>query len=305
MNKEIVTFSHNDLDAFIACLNIEFKFPNLKKTYFYTNYGDIEEKTEQVIQYIKENNIKELIITDVSFATSPECLKKLDDLNISSVFIDHHLYPNGFFDNIKMKVIYDKSKAACLLTSEFLGNIGKHKKLEELTRLGDIYDCWRINHSHFSLAQDFNEYFWSYDFEKLRDIIQKNDYNIPENFQEITKQIKEKYTAHIKNLNDKGLIQRSGGISFIFTDEWFNQAQLIELAIGQSIIIGITSFGIIRVRINEFSDLSDDFKNKLRKELTGEDNTGHLNAFSYKINGNFDKLIQEAEKISTTIERLK
>ena len=38
MPDELIVLLHNDLDAIGAYINIEYKFPTLKKKYFYTNY---------------------------------------------------------------------------------------------------------------------------------------------------------------------------------------------------------------------------------------------------------------------------
>ena len=63
MEKELIVFTHNDLDMAGTVLCIENKIPNIQKKYFYTNYGDITKipltQTGKVRRYVRESTLKD------------------------------------------------------------------------------------------------------------------------------------------------------------------------------------------------------------------------------------------------------
>lgn len=304
--KELVVFTHSDLDAAGCVLNIEFKLPSIPKKYFYTNYGDIEKITQEVIQYIKENNIQSLLMADVSFATNKECLAEIMELGIDVTLIDHHQYPEDFFSDFpSLKLIHDTSKSATLLCNEYLKNTGKNENLDKLTKIIDVYDIWQINDPKFNFAQDLNEYFWRYSIPVFCKGVQEAGWNLPHDFLPVVRHIRQEYTNGIKDYEERGLIQRGGKITLCFGHDWFNQILIREMNQGQDFVIGLSSYGIIKVRISEKADYTNEQKRFLMKELTGKI-TGHENAFTYKMKSvSFDKLINESQRIAKIIQNLK
>ena len=54
--KEYVVFSHNDLDALGSMLCFDYITPDIKKTYFHTNYANIPEIVDEILLYTSRNH---------------------------------------------------------------------------------------------------------------------------------------------------------------------------------------------------------------------------------------------------------
>jgi len=307
MNDELIIFGHNDLDMLGCVLNIEYKIPNVPKKYFYTNYANINEIAAKIEKYINEHGNTNILIVDVSFSDNKESLRKLYQL-AKCTYIDHHLYPVGFWDEFpRMKVVHDKSKCAAKICNEYFGNKGKNSNLDKLTFLIDVYDIWQTKSPAFNISQDLNNYFWEFDLEILRDKIIENNYDIPSDFHDAVSRINANYKAAIMAFEERKLIQRSGDITIAFINDWFNQVMIREMKNGKNIVIGANSYGIIKIRIKEESPYSEEQKNSLRLALTGTENTGHMNAFTYRMNGpyNFGTIVKHIEFVVKNINEMK
>jgi oligoribonuclease NrnB/cAMP/cGMP phosphodiesterase (DHH superfamily) len=306
MNNELIIFTHNDLDAITCALNIEYKMPSIAKKYFYTNYQNIHEIVTKIEKYISEHNNTHLLITDVSFSDNKSALRQLYKM-AQCTFIDHHLYPDGFWDEFpNMKVRHDVTKCAAKLCNEYFGNKGKNSNLDKLTFLCDVYDIWQTKSPAFDIAQDLNNYFWQFDFESLRDRIIENNYDLPSDFKDVVTKVKANANASIMSFEERKLIQRNGDVAIAFVNDYFNEIMIKEMKNGKNIVIGATGYGIIKVRIKEGSKYSKAAKNSLRLALTGTENIGHENAFTYKIKShpNFKNILIEIEKITRLINEL-
>lgn len=312
MNKsnELVIFTHNDLDALGSMLNIEYKFPNIEKKYFFTNYGNLDKIADEIEDYILSNNIKHIIMADVSFATNKDALRRIYNLMKDNyiIHIDHHEYPDNFWDEFpKMKVIHDKSKCAAKLCNEFFQNTGKNKNLDKLTYLTDVYDIWQSKNKHFDIAQSLNDYFWTYDITILKDKIINNNYKLPGDFFQVTANIKKTYEAEIQNYEKRNLIHRFNDITVAFVDEFFNPILIKEMKNGQNFVINSTTWGLVKVRINNDVDLCTKKKKQIMKEITGSDDIGHENAFTYKIQDkiNFERIMEEIKHVVNVITEIR
>ena len=310
--NELIVFTHNDADALGCVLNIEHKFPNVEKKYFYTNYANIDEIVDQIIEFKNQSNSQHIIIADVSFSDNKSSLAKLYDVFKSCTHIDHHMYPDGFWDDFpNMKVFWDKSRSATQICHDVFGN--DVDQLTKLSKLIDVYDLWQEKHEMFNISQDLNEYFWHrvrvgnnpVSIESLAKEIVARDFKLPEDFIRTVRMIKEKYTAAIENYEERGLIKRAGEITICFIDDYFNQVLLKELAQGKNFVIGANSYGIIRIRVNRECPYTEEQLNKVRFDLTGNAEYGHLHAFTYRINGaaSFEKLVEEVKKITQVIDK--
>jgi len=305
MNDELIVMTHNDLDALGCMLNIEYKWPQVRKKYFHTNYANITQIVDDIEDYARRNKNTHILIPDVSFSTAKEHLKRLYNIGKCTV-IDHHLYPDGFWDEFPdMKVIHDKTKSATLLCNEHLGNKGKNQNLDNLSTLIDVYDIWQVKNKHFDTAQDLNEYFWQYDIGYLCNEIIQNGYKLPKNYLSVVDKIHQNFNEAIDKFEKRKLIHRAGEITICFVDEWFNQILVKEMKRGKNFVIGANSHGIIKVRISEDSPYTDEQKNNLRISLTGTADIGHMNAFTYKMKEqvSFDNLMKEIQKVTKEIER--
>lgn len=306
---DLVIGTHNDLDALGTMLNIEYRFPNVSKQYFHTNYYNMEPLVQGIIDSVTTNNVKHVLLTDISFSDEKQSLQKLYELTekgVSLTFIDHHIYPEGFFDDFpNMKIIHDTSKSATLLCNEYFSNTGKDKRLDQLTYLIDVYDLWQINDKAFNVSQDLNNYFWNCgkSILELNEEITNKGFKLPSDFKDVVQKVNDDCDQAIEQFENSKLIQRSGLITLCFVDEWFNQIMLQEMASGKDFVVGINSYGVIRVRIKQETPYTAEQISKLKEVLVGKPDYGHMHAFTYKMNGKgFEKLIKEAERVVNVIK---
>jgi hypothetical protein len=308
MSNELVVFTHNDLDALGCMLNIEYKWPQVKKKYFHTNYANIDKIVQEIVDYQKANGSTHLIMPDVSFSDNKESLKILYNAFEHCTHIDHHMYPDGFWDEFpNMKVQWDKTKSATLICNEYLGNKGKNSNLDKLSMIIDVYDIWQDQHPAFSISQDMNEYFWHCANQESIEIMMKrfisNDYGLPIDYSIVTEAIRDKYENAIDSYEKRNLIHRADKITIAFVNDWFNQILIREMQDGQEFVIGANSNGIIKIRINQRVPYTVQQLNKIREILTGNPEYGHLHAFTYKVNGtvDFNSIMEEVKKVTETI----
>jgi len=307
MTQELIVFTHCDLDAAACILNIEYKWPDIKKRYYHTNYSNIPQKVDEIAQFVKDTGNHHILITDVSFSDAKDSMRRLYNIGVVT-HIDHHMYPDGFWDEFPdMKVHYSKEKCAGLLTNEYLGNTGKNKNLDNLTKIIDVYDIWQTKHPAFDFSQNLNEYFWRTGMEKFCSSIIANNFSLPDDFTEVTNHINRECEMAVQSYEERKLIYRSNDITIMFVNDWFNQIMIADMKKGQNFVIGINSHGIVRVRIRKESPYTDDQKNALRFALTGSSEYGHLDAFTYKAKqtGNTDVLVKEAEIVVNEINKVK
>lgn len=305
MNDELIVLLHNDLDAAGCQLNIEYKMPNIRKKYFYTNYGDLKQKVQEIEDYIKQHGNTHCLMADVSWSTHPNELHIMCSIFEKITLIDHHLYPDGFFDNYpKLKVHWDKSKCATLLCYEYFKN--DNQNLLKLSKLIDVYDIWQDKHPAFEISQDLNRFFWEIGMQKFAFDCINSEYSLPYYYKTVVDNITERYTEAINKYENRRLIHRTEKITLVFVDEWFNEILVQEMKAGRDFVINATSFGIIKVRINQTSNINSDMKNKLRLELTGVEDIGHENAFTYKMKKSvsFENIMTEMKSIIQNINNI-
>lgn len=306
MSNELIVFTHNDLDALGCMLNLEFRFPNVQKKYFHTNYANIIALTDEILEYQKANGNTHIVMPDVSFSDNKESLRRIYETFQNCTHIDHHLYADGFWDEFpKMKVVWDKTKCATKLCNEYLGNTGKNQNLDKLTYLIDVYDLWQDKNTYFDTAQDLNEYFWKVDIAWFKDEVVKGNYALPRNYIDVVNKAHIEYIKTMESYEKRNLIHRAGNTTVCFVNDWFNQIMIKEMRQGKHFVIGVNSYGIVKVRINQDAPVTPQQLNKLRLELTGTENIGHMHAFTYKVKGqvDFNAIMVEVKKVTDAIGR--
>lgn len=305
MQDELIIFTHNDLDAGGTIINIEYKMPEIKKKYFYTNYGDIEKQVQDIEDYVNQHGNKYCLMTDISWSTSPESLHKMCSLFEKITLIDHHLYPDGFFDAYpKLKVHWDKSKSATLLTYEYFKN--DNTELRKLSELVDVYDLWQDTLPLFTEAQDLNEFFWEIGREKFINDCINSGYKLPHYYDSVVSDIQRRYTEEIAKFENRKLIHRSAKVTVAFVDSWFNQILVKEMKEGKDFVINATSFGIFKIRINAAAPITSEQKDLLRMSLCGTKDIGHECAFSYKMKDpvSFENIMKQIKFVINEINRI-
>lgn len=322
---------HNDLDAASCAWNIQ-TLVKIKK-FFFTNYANLTDIVNEVIDYAEKKNHNEIIIADVSMSDNQTALDKLYDYFVMKqgggiLYIDHHMYADGFFDKYSspgFKCIWDNTKSAGFLCRETFTKKTKyydHKlnqfnaNLTRLTILADVYDCWRTDHPWFDEAQDLNEYFF---FNKqaieenvvnFGNKLRENNFELFEDYPDFVKELHESQNKVIANMEDQHRILRMSkdGISVTLVMSWdcFNPILISEMKKGVDFVIGVNAYGTFKVRINGKSKLSLNFKKMLRKELVGNENFGHPEAFTYRIKDlSYDNIQKESNKIVSLILKYK
>lgn len=309
--KLIVHFTHHDLDALGCCLHLDYATPGIKKKTFHTNYRDIEEKTSEVYDYCIENKPKLLLITDISFASSKLQLKKLEEiLSLTKVILlDHHEYPENFFNDIKIKSVIDITKSATKITQEKLKTKGKNKNLDALSDMINIFDIWLSKEKSFGISLALNSYFWRLNdklsIEQILEKIKNNDYKPPK-FKEFYKNNMEKVIPFLKKSREKKLITSDGFFTVAFIDDYFNEVLYEEFNSGVEFVMIANSYGITRFRFNTSGKLTRKQKEEIKLKLIGTLDIGHLNAFSDKIqNSNFDKIMARVEEVYKIVDKYK
>lgn len=303
----VVNYGHNDLDQLGCMLNIHYGLPGANITFFHTNYRNITEVSHEAKEYIHKHDIQLLLITDVSFAQHRDLLEMFSEMTTNGlkiIYIDHHIYPDNFFDGLNMKVHHDITKAATLLTHEFFGNQNKSHNLDILTNTINIYDLWKVKEPNFKHSMELNEYFWEVGIEWLYNEITSSNYNLPGNYAQMVQQHNLDAKSNIEKYHNKNLIHSDGTTTIAFVDKFFNEILFDEFEKGIKFMIISNSYGVIRVRTSQFSDITDTVKNKIKYDILGASDIGHLNAYALKVKEvSFNHIMEEIKRISGIINK--
>jgi hypothetical protein len=273
----MLVFLHNDLDA-IGCEMCIDEMPFKVNKKFYTNYSDFEEKVDEIINYSFATRDDELLIADLSFAERPDTLQKLTTHFKSVLHIDHHQYPDEFFEriigkNYKHKI--DINRCAAKICYDLFGL--NNENLKVLCSIIDSYDRWVVNSPYFKKGQQLNKYFWNVEWDHFKEF--KN--GVPEDYTKVVSEIEETEKREIAELKEKGFIVRAKSgpkITFVFGWKHFNPILISEMEEGQDFVIGVYK-NIYKVRIKA-GVLNHEQCRELQMLLTGNV-TGHDNAFTF------------------------
>ncbi len=306
-NNEVVVLGHNDLDQLGCMLNIECALPNTPKVYYHTNYRDLKDKVQDVMEYIRGNFNELLIITDVSFAETRDLLEELLRLPCKVLYFDHHVYPDGFFDGLNMTYVHDEGRSATKIVHDWFEVDSKN--LNALTELINSYDLWLTNNEHFRASMELNDYFWTQDIGFLFDKIVHHDYKLPSDYLDTVKRRNQVASETIQGYYSRGLIHTDNTTTIAFVDEFFNNILLDEFKRGVKVFIVANSYGVIRVRFNQYlgDELTEEVRQNIKTSILNGKNIGHLNAFAVKLEHNsFENIMREIKRISNIIKhRLK
>ena len=300
--KTIVNLNHNDLDALGCILHLNNKTPTVNKKYFYTNYRDLEEKVADVYDFCFMNTPDLLLITDISFSNYKHLLKKLEEIKVICpvIFIDHHAYEDGFFDEFNFPIYHDITKSATLICEKYFKTT--NESLNNLSNLINIFDTWDMTSPEFRASLSLNNFFYkkteNISIDEYADIIKNDGYKLPD-LKEFIKQDIETSKTKIENFRKRKLITSDGFFTVAFVDECFNEILYEEFMKHKvEFVLIANSYGITRFRFNALGKFSTQQKEEIKQKLIGTLNVGHLNAFSDKIqNSNFDKIMNRVEEV--------
>ena len=320
--------THNDLDALGCTLVLRSKLKTRDEELCClqrTNYKDLSDKIDFLLKNAnriiklhtsKKNDVYSvpeinLYIMDVSFSQHKDLLMELCKCFTHVTFIDHHMYPEKFFEDVckecaNISINVKQDRCATVLTYEEgkldFNDVQKSPfTLEHLVSLINDYDMWKTDSISFDSAFWLNEYFKSEDenfafpeiiedFEEL-DLSERlkvkgwtlNYYDCVEQYLMLkTKNDVEKIVA-----NDK-LYHVENDVTFLNTFDCFQHFVYTEMLKGQNIVTATDADNTrvkVRIKPNVYTSAS---LNEFRKALTGFENFGHPLAFSYQ--GDFSKL---------------
>lgn len=294
----IAHFTHNDLDALGCMLNLHAAHPNTHIHTFHTNYRNIVDVVEECINFCQKYTPEFLLISDVSFSQERILLQEiLNKVSCDVIYLDHHVYPDNFFDGLNMTYVHDVERSATQITHDYF-NVN-HPTVNAITKIIDVYDLWQRKHVLFEKAIELNEYFWTVDRTWMYDTMINNDYKLPGDYMSSVNVNNQLANDAITKYYEKNLIHTNGETTIVFADEYFNKILLQEFNKGIKFVIIANSYGIIRIRFNQYSDISKDTKEAMKQAIIGDSNTGHLNAFTFKLEQNsFANLMDEIKRIS-------
>lgn len=290
--------THNDLDALgsVICFNESTPIIYLEQT----NYADLPLKANVLLEKARELQklcknsegdvfntfTNTLIIMDVSFSQHRELLEKLCQ-NFDRVhLIDHHMYPDDFFDVLEyeysnLEVTVEQGECASRLTYKKFD--GMHMFLDKLTKIINDYDMWNTSSENFEYALWLNE-FYKEQVQKgftFREILDKFRNNLSEivsfeyGIDDLMKKTLLKASEIIAN---NVLYKRVNDVTLLNTDECFQYFVYNEMLCDQNIVIARCNNRVkIRIKPDVFTDETLD---EFREALTGSVNFGHPLAFS-------------------------
>lgn len=303
----MILLNHNDLDALGCelCLLPKFNFSRI----YHTNYADFEDVVARIAA--ENSDDKDLIVTDLCFSDFRESFKVLRK-NFNIIHIDHHSYPDNFFENVdkeietpyKYKSIIDTSKCAAMTC---LDKFGADPFSSALINIIDAYDMWRETSPMFEKAQNLNDYFWNNGrspLELAKFILDSG--KLPDDYKEVVMRFQLQAESVISEMRKSRKIQRFKTpcpVTFVFSNEYFNKILLEEFSAKSKFVVGINK-GIVRVRIqHDPAFFSSDLKN-LKLKLAGNI-SGHSHAFSYHANINdIADLENECKRIVSALDDL-
>lgn len=303
MNSEIILITHNDLDAVAStvCVLEAIKTP---VKIFTTNYKNIKDVAHAVQEYAERNQIQTLLITDVSFSDNKDTLLELSKICPKFFWIDHHSYPDGFFDDLDFRYIYDVNKSAGLLTYEFFklnqrkDESQRMKNLHDFIVRADAFDLWEPTSEYFKDGFRYNNFFsMNYDVVNFVNVLIQNDYQMPPSYNAWTEDYHNKCVKHIKKLEDNNLIYRQNNISIVFTDDYINELILKEHTKNLVVMI-VNSYGLIRFRMSKLLPFDRELRKNIKDRITP---VGHLNAYTIKINKGYDSIMGEIQRYANII----
>lgn len=298
--NELIVFVPKGIDALGTLLNIDVALKEVPKKIFYTNYGDLSKQVDEILEYTKTNGNTHIIIADIAFSDNKELLMKLYN-NLKCIIIDHHVYPDGFWDDMgNAKIVWASDKSTSKLCQEHFQTKHKSDRIATLTMLIDAYDLWKTERPEFSVGQELQYYFSTRDIDELYQEIIELGYKLPETWRDEVKEIIKQRDMDVGSYYENGTIQRGGEMTFVFAQDWFEHVLVEEMKRGQQYVIGISPYGIVKVRFNKDSPMTLEQKNKIRKELTGSYTKGQPNAFTYRYDApkTLDNAMIEAQKIA-------
>lgn len=322
--------THNDLDAFGSTLVLrEFlKSKNVNLTCLQrTNYKDLHDKVETLLKV--RNNIEEsfipefnvlwelpsfhLYIMDVSFSQNKETLERLLDVFDFVTLIDHHMYPEEFFNDLlpnypgfTCEVKQDICATAIAYEYFFDRDFRVIQKspytLEHFVALVNAYDMWDTNSIYFDSAFWLNEYFKYIDKNDLiyySNLLMFEKYNSMERINNrgwtglydhiVNDELKPDLNRNVSKITkDETLYSHENDVTYLSTFDYFQFFVYNEMQKGQNIVVGTDKENTrvkVRIKPNIYTEES---LNAFRKALTGFENFGHPLAFSYQ--GDFSKI---------------
>jgi len=260
--------------------------PNIKKKYFHTNYVDLNGVVNELMEYVCDNDVSHIFICDIMFANHLWLLESIYKLNKRVVYIDHHKYPDHFFDDFS-GVIWDDSKSSSMLCSDVFKSRGINSNLDKLTDIVDVFSMWDKHHELFKVSQKINEYYIQETKhstpELFMNALECNNWCLADNFRESVQKIDESFNEYLRVTDVSSVVQRSGDVSICFGDDWFTRLMIDEMKNGANLVVGVTSWGLVQIRINSDTHFSIDQYEFFHHGVSPLEHIGQNNVITYRL----------------------
>jgi len=318
----IISLTHNDFDALACSLCIKEKFSSFGEIATYsTNYRNLQTLCHDIEDRIRANreNIKMLCITDISFQNHKQELLSLkwtaEEFKIPVLFVDHHLYEEGFFDDLKspkFSVFWDDKFCAGMNTFnalKFDETLPRIKALKKIIILADAFDVWKEELGEiFEFSKKLNEYFMYRGKLNLIDYFYFSDYKLPDDFLPVVEEIQKTADDYYLKQKEKNLIfSPHSDYSFGFIDLYFNHCVDKVLKSGKKIFITASSFGAMRFRFlkEHQGGFSDELIFKIKTAILDGEITGHLHSFVTDLDvSSTEKIIERFKQVDGIIREV-
>jgi len=299
---DLCILSHNDLDGIGCVFSLE-EYYNTKAYRIHTSYSKLDEKLEELQNYIARVRPGFVYITDISLEKHQ--LVKISELarnypGIEFIVIDHHPIKNmtaaeiSSFRSDNLKIMITDKHSATKLTFLYLKSLG-FKASEELAKFLsyiNAYDIWLNETPEFKPGFMLSElfYFYGKDSFKRKQCITTEFYNKFSGNYKISSKNKEDYVEIVrkkdklfKKLDESGRIMRTTDkrILMIFLDEY--QSHLTIDYPGYKSYVIVKSYGGVSIRLANDVEDAEQVKNNIVKCIEMHDNVkvvgGHVHAF--------------------------
>lgn len=315
-NEKWVCLTHNDLDAAGCVLILNKTIKPIK--YFYTNYYDMHCIFDDLINYIKETKITNVIICDVALSQFRESLinlqRELYNLshNYKLQIFDHHLYPDNFFVGVTAETDIDGSRCGSKIVYDYYAKRYNLYQLKDIIDTINAYDIWLTDNPNFNRGLALNEFFFLYKngnnnrIYNFANELELNEFSATKLMGSYPSELKKDFEILKEELKqNKKYIRSQSGVktTLILTWDYFSLFTYHEMQAKQEVVIGI-KYGIFRIRVapNVFTDAQ---LAEIRQELCGDSNFGHKLAFTYRAKETKkpSDIINELIKITNILNR--
>ena len=312
-----IALTHNDGDALASLLLIDRVHSPDK--WFFTSYTNLTEVLSEMRDYILRNQIKTVVIADVSFAGRRKLIIDLTRVlakvsrDYKLIIFDHHTYPENFWNGVTAEVHVDTSRSACRGIYNQYSSSYNLFDLSQFVIDMNAFDVYNTDAERFEEALIFNEFikvFCNKDSSRLQELAEiltnwNPKYGYTYLMGKFREDYKEAFQAYKRDCLDKKVMIRSSKgrkITIMMVPEYFNMFVYTEMKRGQDVVLSASN-NCLRVRLRKGVFTEDQIKELKKALVPGNPEVGHPCAFpiilaSSKPDVVVDTIAQVCERIN-------